>query len=425
MYELTETKETAVAIAIGRKGTDRETAFEHLSEIESLAETAGADIIEKIYQELDAPNPATAIGKGKVEEIKELILEKLVTLVIFDDELSPAQLRNLENAFNVKVIDRSGLILDIFAKHARSLEAKVQVELAQLQYILPRLSKMWTHLSKQYGGIGTKGPGETQIETDRRMVKTKIQKLKEKLGDISTQREQQRKARKELTQYALVGYTNAGKSTLMNAITDAGVYVEDKLFATLDTTVRAFTLPGGAKALLSDTVGFIRKLPVNLVASFRSTLAESTKADILIHVVDVSHKFFREHIKIVNGTLEGLKINLKPTILVLNKVDLIEDVNDIRAIESEFPNAIFTSAERNINIQKLLEVMQSKADEHSKTASFILPYSAMSLVNPLYSYADIISREDKDEGISFEVRIKEDKYHIFEHNFGKFLLNKE
>jgi len=421
LHDFTETKEKAIAIAIGKKGADRETAFEHLNELEFLAETAGAEIIEKIYQELAAPNRSTVIGTGKLEEIKLIIEEKAITLIIFDDDISPMQLRNLEKAFQIKVVDRSGLILDIFAKHARSQEAKVQVELAQSQYLLPRLTKMWTHLSKQYGGIRTKGPGETQIETDRRMLKIKIQKLKEKLEDISVQREQQRKGRKEFTQFALVGYTNAGKSTLMNAITDADVYVEDKLFATLDTTVRSFNLPGGAKTLISDTVGFIRKLPVNLIASFRSTLAEASEADILIHVVDVSHNFFREHIRVVNETLESLKIAEKPIILVLNKVDLIEDANDLRAIESEYPQAVFTSASRNINIQKLMSVMQEKSEEQSKTLSFVLPYTAMDLVSEVYSNADIVSRDDKDEGVHFNIRVKNDKLKIFEHNFKKYI----
>ncbi|TAL68795.1 MAG: GTPase HflX [Bacteroidetes bacterium] len=424
MHENTESKEKAIAIAIGKKGSDRDIAFEHLDEIESLAETAGAVIIEKIYQELDFPNKATVIGKGKAEEIQALVEEKGISLIIFEDDISPTQMRNLENLFQVKVVDRSGLILDIFAQHARSLEAKVQVELAQSQYLLPRLTRMWTHLSKQFGGIRTKGPGETQIETDRRMLKIKIQKLKEKLDEISVQREQQRKGRKEFTQFALVGYTNAGKSTLMNSITDANVYVEDKLFATLDTTVRSFNLPGGAKALISDTVGFIRKLPINLIASFRTTLSEAEEADILIHVVDVSHKFFREHIKTVNETLDGLKINQKPTILVLNKVDLIEDVNDIRAIESEFPNVVFTSGSRNINIQKLLNVLQEKSEQQSKSLFFILPYTAMDLVSEVYSNADIISRDDNDEGISFNVRVKNDKLKILEHNLGKYIKSK-
>ena len=421
MHDFTETKEKAIAIAIGKKGADRVTAFEHLNELEFLAETAGAEIIEKIYQELANPNRSTVIGTGKLEEIKLIAEEKGITLIIFDDDISPMQLRNLEKAFQIKVVDRSGLILDIFAKHARSQEAKVQVELAQSQYLLPRLTKMWTHLSKQYGGIRTKGPGETQIETDRRMLKIKIQKLKEKLDDISIQREQQRKGRKDFTQFALVGYTNAGKSTLMNAITDSDVYVEDKLFATLDTTVRSFNLSGGAKALISDTVGFIRKLPVNLIASFRSTLAEASEADILIHVVDVSHNFFREHIKVVNETLEDLKISNKLLILVLNKVDLIEDVNDLRAIEFEYPQAVFTSASRNINIQKLMSVMQIKSEEQSKTLSLVLPYTAMGIVSEVYSNADIISRDDKDEGIYFNIRVKNDKLKIFEHNLGKYI----
>lgn len=420
MFETEIKTEKALAVAFGRKGGNREEAFEHLDELESLAETAGAVILEKIYQELEKPNTATLIGKGKVEEIRVLIERESITLVIFDDDLSPFQARNLENEFNVKVIDRSGLILDIFAKHARSNEAKTQVDLAQSQYLLPRLTGMWTHLSKQYGGIRTKGPGETQIETDRRALRIKIQRLKEKLKEIAVQKGQQSKGRELLPRFALVGYTNTGKSTLMNVLTDAGVYVEDKLFATLDTTVRAFQFPNGQKALLSDTVGFIRKLPAHLVASFRSTLSEAMEADIIVHIIDISEPNFRDQIRVVEETLEQLKID-KPTIPVFNKIDLLEERSGLRLIESDYPGCIFISAQREINIATLLDLLQRKYDEQGKHMSFVLPYDAMEKISEIYKFADIIKREDIEDGIAFELRIPADKVEMFEYSFGRYM----
>ena len=303
--------ENAVAISVNKKGGDRELAMEHLDELEFLAETAGAKVIEKVYQELPRKNKATVIGKGKVQEVLELIQDENIELVIFDDDLSPAQVKNLEKAWNVKVLDRSGIILDIFCERAQTVEAKTQVELAQLQYLMPRLTRMWTHLSKQYGGIGSKGPGETQIETDRRIIRTKIEKLKSKLEVIDKQNAQKRKNRTSTPRFALVGYTNAGKSTLMKAITNSEVYIQDELFATLDTTVRGFELPNGQEAILSDTVGFIRKLPTHLVASFRSTLAETSESDIILHVVDVSHYNYKDQIQVVDENTYFFKYNWK------------------------------------------------------------------------------------------------------------------
>jgi GTP-binding protein HflX len=280
---------------------------------------------------------------------------------------------------------------------------------------------MWSHLSKQFGGIGTKGPGETQIESDRRALRIKIQRLKEKLNEIDIQKEQQKKGRSLLPRFALVGYTNAGKSTLMNQITEAKVYVEDKLFATLDTTVRVFTFPNGQKALLSDTVGFIRKLPHHLVASFRSTLAEAGDADILLHIVDVSHGYFREQIRAVLQTLEELKLDDKPVITVFNKIDLLNDFDEVKMIENEFPDCIFVSAERGINIVKLLELMQNKYSEQSLVLNFILPYSAMELVSIIYETADILNRTDMDEGIQFEVRVPKEHTKIFMNHFEEYV----
>lgn len=421
LYDNTEKKEIAITIAIGRKGANREVAYDNLKELESLAETAGAEVVETIYQELEHPNPATAIGKGKIDEIKELISLKNIQLIIFDDELSPAQLRNLENELKVKVIDRTGLILDIFAKHAKTNEAKTQVELAQLQYLLPRLTRMWTHLSKQYGGIRTKGPGEKQIETDRRLIRIRIQKLKEELNEIESQRIQQKKGRTNLPRFALIGYTNAGKSTLMNALTNSDVYVEDKLFATLDTIVRLFELPNKQKALLSDTVGFIRKLPANLVASFRTTLAEAIESDVLIHVIDISHKSFREHIKAVNDTLLELKISNKPTILAFNKIDIISEEENIKMIENEYPGAIFLSAKRFINLTNFLELMQKTYEGNCNIYQLYLPYDKYNLISNLYHIGDILERDDNEKGIKIKVKVNPNRLEIFSYNYKNFI----
>jgi GTP-binding protein HflX len=422
LIEHNENMEKAIAVAWGKKGGDRALALEYLDELEFLAETAGAEVVEKIYQELEHPNKAYMIGKGKMYEVKEIIDAQEIKLVLFDNDLSPVQLRNLELKLEVKVVDRSGLILDIFAKHAQTQEAKTQVELAQAQYLLPRLTRMWTHLSKQYGGVGTKGPGETQIETDRRLLRTRIQRLKAKLDNLDTQKEQQRKGRDEYPTYALVGYTNAGKSTLMNNLTNADVYVQNQLFATLDTTVRSFNFENGQKALISDTVGFIRKLPTHLVASFRSTLTEARNADVLMHVVDVSHKLFREQIQVVNDTLRFLKINDKPQILVFNKMDMVEDRYELLAIEEEFPNSILVSAQESTNIDKLLDLMQRKYDEQSKVIDILLPYSEMQLVQKIYTFADIVSREDTDDGVAFSLRISSGKEEYFNNYFSQYAV---
>ena len=281
-------REQAFIVAVTKKGVNPDVVREHLDELTLLLDTAGADVIGRLTQERERPDLSTALGKGKVQELKELVVELRADMVVFDDELSPAQVRNLEKELNIKVLDRSGVILDIFAAHAKSAESRTQVELAQLEYLLPRLTGMWTHLSKQFGGVGSKGPGETQIETDRRMYRTRMQRLREKLKEIEAQRDIQRKGREGIPRFALVGYTNAGKSSLMRQLTLADVFIEDRLFATLDTTVRSLDLPSGQKALVSDTVGFIRKLPPQLVASFQSTLAETLEADVLLHVVDIA-----------------------------------------------------------------------------------------------------------------------------------------
>jgi GTP-binding protein HflX len=409
VYDVRPKKERAILVSVRRKNQNREMAVEYFNELESLVETAGAEVIENFYQELERPSTATAIGKGKVEEIRLVVEKEDIQLVVFDDDLTPIQVRNLEKELKIKVMDRSGLILDIFAKHAKTNEAITQVELAQFQYMLPRLTRMWTHLSKQFGGIGTKGPGETQIESDRRMLKVRISKLKEKLIEISTQKEVQRKTREDFPKFSLIGYTNVGKSTLMNAISQSDVYVENKLFATLDTTVRAFLLPSGQKSLISDTVGFIRKLPHHLIASFRSTLAEVRESDIIMHVIDVSHKYYKDQIKIVNETLEYLEITEKPIIHIFNKIDMLEDKEGLQSILDDYPNSIFISAARNINIQALLELLQEVYDKNCTYYEYLLKYENMHLMNKLYNNTDVIEREDRDDGIYFKFKAREDK----------------
>jgi GTP-binding protein HflX len=423
MFDNIPKLERAVVVGFGKKGGNRNIVNEHLNELTSLANTAGAEIIETYYQELESVNPATAIGKGKAEEIAEFISNNDIQLALFDEDLTPAQVKNLGKLFDVKIIDRSALILDIFARRAQSVEAKTQVELAQLQYMLPRLTRMWTHLSKQFGGIGTKGPGETQIETDRRIIKTSIQKLQKKLLEIDTQREQQRKGRENLPRFALVGYTNAGKSTLMNAITSSGVYVEDKLFATLDTTVRSFELPSGKKALLSDTVGFIRKLPANLVASFRSSLAEASEADFLIHIVDVSNPFFRDHIHVVNETLENLNFINKPEIIVFNKIDILEDKSSLNILEQEYPFSILLSASKGINVSNLYTMMQKFIDEFSEKILLLLPYNESHLLTKIYEQSDILVRNDSDDGYELTLKVNKEQKKIFNHLFAKYIVD--
>jgi GTP-binding protein HflX len=412
-------RERAIAIGVGNRSYSREESLEHLEELAFLAETAGAEVVCKIYQDRDRPDGATAIGRGKLEEIKEIIEEDKIVLAIFDDELTPAQMRNLNRELNIKVMDRTGLILDIFASRARTSEAKLQVELAQLQYLLPRLTRLWTHLSKQFGGIGSKGPGETQIETDRRLVRDRIALLKEKLSHLAVQKAEQRKGRDSMQRFALVGYTNAGKSTLMNALTGAKVVAENKLFATLDTTVRVVELEDSERgirrtALLSDTVGFIRKLPTQLVASFRGTLAETLEADVLLHVVDVAHSQFREHIRSVQETLEIIGASEKTTLMVFNKIDALPDLDLVHALAYEYPNSVAISAERGINISALQEAMLSVEDERHVTVRLLLPYSAMRELAHIYRVGAALERQDLDEGVALTARIPVEDARLFQ-----------
>ena len=321
MIETAPNTEKAVLVGLITGSQDEKQAKEYLDELEFLTDTAGAVVLKKFTQRLEVPNTATFVGTGKLGEISTFIKATEADTVIFDDELTPTQLRNIERSLECKVLDRTNLILDIFAKRAKTAHAKTQVELAQYQYLLPRLTRMWTHLERQQGGIGTRGPGESQIETDRRIILDKIALLKEKLKKIDMQKSIQRKNRGKLVRVALVGYTNVGKSTIMNMISKSEVFAENKLFATLDTTVRKVVI-GNLPFLLADTVGFIRKLPHGLVESFKSTLDEVREADVLLHIVDISHPGFEEQIETVNSTLLEINAGDKPTIFVFNKIDI-------------------------------------------------------------------------------------------------------
>jgi len=346
----------ALVIGIYDKKVDYELAMEYLEELKFLAESAEAKIVHTFMQTMTAPKVGTYFGTGKLEEIKMLCDEYKADVVIIDEDLTPTQVRNIEKVVERAVMDRSALILFIFSERARTAQAKAQVELAQLQYMLPRLTKMWTHLSRERGGIGLKGAGEQEIETDRRIIRTRIAKLKEELKKIEQQDLTRRKHRDETVRVALVGYTNVGKSTLMNLLSKSDVYAENKLFATLDTTVRKVVIDN-VPFLLSDTVGFIRKLPTLLVESFKSTLSEAREADILLHVVDISNTHYIEHIKVVKNTLADIKAIDKPTIMVFNKIDELEaeDIIDLEQswMQSQHAPAVFISAYKKINIDKL------------------------------------------------------------------------
>ena len=369
-------QETAVLVGVTVRNQKDSTTKEYLDELAFLAETAGVKSLKRFTQKLDKPHPKTFVGKGKMEDDLDFVKEHNVDMVIFDDELSPSQLRNIERVLEVKILDRSNLILDIFATRAQTAHARTQVELAQYQYLLPRLTRMWTHLDRQKGGgAGMRGPGETQIETDKRIITHKITLLKEKLKQIDKQKSTQRKQRMQLVRVALVGYTNVGKSTIMNMLSKSDVFAENKLFATLDTTIRKVVIQN-LPFLLTDTVGFIRKLPHHLVESFKSTLDEVRDAEVLVHVVDVSHPNFEDHVKVVNETLQDIGGLDKPTIVVFNKVDAftyvkkddddllpkirenysLEDLKKMWMSKSEHPT-VYISAVKKINTNELKEVM--------------------------------------------------------------------
>jgi GTP-binding protein HflX len=388
--------QNVIAAGLLLPDSSRSAADEHLDELEKLIETAGGSVVAKILARRPAPDPATFLGKGKAEQIKALAERDRATLVVFDDDLGPAQVRNLEKIIGVKVIDRSGLILDIFAGRARSREARTQVELAQLEYTLPRLTRAWTHLERQAGGIGTRGVGETQIELDRRIIRNRIAHLKEELRKIERTRDTQRKARGAAFTVALVGYTNAGKSTLFNQLTRGGAAAVDKLFATLDSKSQraAFAMP--RETVVIDTVGFIRKLPHNLVASFRSTMEEAVAADLVLHVIDVSHPHFDEQRTVGEQVLKDLGVPPERVMEVYNKVDRAETM--IRR-----KGAVAVSALTGKNIDKLAEAIRERELAGGEIVQLEIPHGEPRLLAQLHEVGVIYEQENKDEAAAVTV----------------------
>ena len=391
--EKTKGAETAIIVGVVTPQQSRFEVRDHLNELEHLARTAGADVTDRLTQSLNSPDPATFIGSGKVDELARLTKEQDTDLVIFDDELSPVQVKNIEKEIDCKLLDRTGLILDIFASRAQTRAAKTQVELAQLDYLRSRLTRRWTHLSRQEGGIGTKGPGEKQIEMDRRIIDKRMAKLRDELEKIDQQRQTQRKGREGYTTASLVGYTNAGKSTLLNALADEELLAEDRLFATLDATTRTVELDDNKEVLMSDTVGFIRKLPHRLIESFKSTLDEVRESDVLVHVVDVTHPNFREQREVVGRTLKELGSEEKPTLLVFNKIDALEDRSLLRALRDEHPDASFISALRGIGLEQLKEDLLALIEKDYVERITYVPVSEPEAIAKIHRLADVVSED--------------------------------
>lgn len=407
MKSLIDKANTEKVILVGIYGADthRLKAEEYIDELEMLVMTAGGVTLDKILQNRDKPDPSTYIGKGKLSELAGVAKAHNADSIIFDDDLSPTQARNIEKATKSKIIDRSGLILDIFASRAQTAAAKTQVELAQLEYLLPRLTRYWTHLSRQKGGIGTKGPGETQIETDRRLIGKRIAVLKEKLEKLDRQRITQRKGRQDTVRAALVGYTNVGKSSLLNRLTQTNVLAENKLFATLDSTIRKFETQN-TTVLLSDTVGFIRKLPHHLVNSFKSTLDEIREADMLIHVMDASSESVAEYKAVVDDTLKGIEAEDKPQVLVFNKIDLVDDADKIAGLKREYPEAVFLSAQRGIGLSELENKIEALAMRDYEKMDMKIPLANFKAVSFIHDNSEVIFKKYHEEVVEIVFLIK-------------------
>ena len=406
MQDIDIKKEKALMVGVIHGNVDEATTYEHLEELELLADTAGAEVVGQVTQRLNKLNPQFLVGKGKADEIVGQAEALGAQLIIFDNDLTPAQAKNFMNlADNLKVIDRRALILDIFRQHARSREAKTQVELAHLEYLLPRLTRQWTHLERQMGGIGARaGMGETQIEVDRRLIRTRISKLKKELEKIDQERIVQSRGRKKFFRVALVGYTNAGKSTLMNVLSAADVYVQDQLFATLDTTIRQVDINDTHQILLSDTVGFVRKLPHDLVASFRSTLKEVIDADLLLLVLDASSPHVIDHLKTINNVLEEITAGDKRSLIVLNKIDLVEDINALNQLKQSFTEAVMISALDQLRLDDLLNSIQSIMDENFQTIEVDIPFSNGKIISEIQADTEVLDREYYDEGVRMTIK---------------------
>ena len=407
MQKNNDKREKAFLVGVILKGSSRVQIEEQLEELKFLADTAGADIIGKFTQNRSRPDPATFIGKGKAETIINQASELDCNLIIFNDDISPTQIKNLQKIAGetTKVIDRTGLILDIFTKHAKTKEAKTQVQLAQLEYFLPRLTRIWTHLERQMGGIGTRaGAGETQIEIDRRLIRNQIAKLKRELTAIEKQRKVQNHRRVNAFRIALVGYTNAGKSTLMNALTDADVLVQDQLFATLDSTTRKLeNIEVGIPVLLSDTVGFIRNLPHNLIASFRSTLGEIRDVDLLLKVFDASSENIHEHIDTVEEVLKEMDMPNKTNIIVLNKIDAITDPEQLSGLKTRFKEASFISSLKNIGLKELSDRIEKTITSEFQKDVFHLSFKQTKLLDTIYTLTRVLKKKSDYNGIRLEV----------------------
>jgi GTP-binding protein HflX len=395
-----KTHERALLIGLEKQGVSKWDLQDSLEELAELANSAGAEVVDTITQKLQRPTAPYYIGKGKAEEIKDSFQDREVTSVIFDDELSPAQGRNLETLLSRKVIDRTQLILDIFAQRARSREGRLQIELAQLQYLLPRLTRMWDHLSRQTGGIGTRGPGETQLEVDRRRVQERIARLERELESVRKTRAVQRQGRKrhQWPVAAVVGYTNAGKSTLLNLLTGADVVAENKLFATLDPTTRSFVLPNKQRVLLTDTVGFLRKLPHTLIESFKATLEEVKEADLLIHVVDLSHARVDDQIEAVENVVKELDAFGKQTVIVFNKIDNLGNRDLIETYLRRFPGSVAISARTGENVNKLVHALQDALSAWRLRSRFRIPASESALVAEIHRVGHVLELHYEGDG---------------------------
>lgn len=412
MISVRDPVERAILVAAPRKGSpDGRHIGEHLEELTRLVDTAGAEVVGRLSQQIAAPSPATLIGEGKVEELRELAKANDASLVIFDEELSPVQGANLERELTIRVMDRAEVILDIFSTRARSHEAKLQVELAQLEYLLPRLTRMWTHLSRIRGGIGLRGPGETQLETDRRMIRRKIQSLKGKLKDVERHRENLRLGRDPMLSVALVGYTNAGKSSVLRALSGAHeIVVEDRLFATLDTLTREVDLGEGYRARVTDTVGFIRKLPHHLVASFRATLEEAREGDILLHIVDASHPDWEEQMRVVEQVLAELDLADRPVIPVFNKMDAVAHAEAFAArVRALYPGAIMVTTVRIDGLAALKTTLRELERAERPTVLVRIPLADGAQLAAVYRQAEVVSRRDTET--HHELLVRMDAWH--------------
>src|SRR5450432_405574 len=400
-------QERALLVGLEKDGVSKWDLRDSLDELAELASSAGAEVVNTVTQKLRTPTAPFYIGKGKAEQVAEQCRKDGVTSVIFDDELSPAQGRNLEELTGRKVLDRTQLILDIFAQRARSREGRLQIELAQLQYLLPRLTRMWTHLSRQSGGIGTRGPGETQLEVDRRRVQERIARLERDLEEVRRHRAVQRQGRKrhQWPVAAVVGYTNAGKSTLLNLLTGAGVLAEDKLFATLDPTTRSFVLPNKQRLLLTDTVGFLRKLPHTLIESFKATLEEVVEADLLIHVVDLSHPRVDEQMEAVDTVIKEIGAYGKQTLTIFNKIDLLENQDLVNVYREKFPGSVAISARTGAGVDELVPALQNALGSWRLRCRYRLPQSESALLAEVHRVGHVLELRYEGEFVELVAHV--------------------